>query len=322
MKENSIDRKSSGISVIICTFNPRLNYLQRTLEALSRQTLNTQEWELILIDNGDKHEWNTAISLGWHPFARIVHEPTAGLTHARLRGISESSNPLIIFVDDDNLLKEDYLETALQIAESHPHIGAWGGQAIPEFEIEPPAWIAPYLGLLALRQFQDDRWTNIPGISAAMPFGAGLCVRRSVAQQYAKGVHGDSFRQQLDRSGSNLNGCGDVDLAYTAFQKQLGIGLFSKLVLTHLIPSTRFSETYLLGLTEGNAFSHVFIKILHENENPLLKNKSLTTRLADILRYLIMSPRRRRFYKSARRGLVRAFNRIKACKADSNPASS
>lgn len=267
---------------------------------------------MILIDNGDKHEWNTAVPLAWHPFARIVHEPTAGLTHARLRGISESRNPLIVFVDDDNLLKEDYLETALQIAESHPYIGAWSGQALPEFEVEPPTWIAPYLGLLALREFQDDRWTNIPGIYAAMPFGAGMCVRRSVAQHYATEVQRDPFRQELDRSGANLNGCGDVDLAYTAFRRQLGIGLFSKLILTHLIPSTRFSETYLRGLVEGNAFSHAFIKIIHENENPLCENKPLGTRLANILRYLRMSPRQRRFHKSGQRGLVRALKRLKA----------
>ena len=38
-------------SVIICTHNPRENYLRRVLEALRAQTLPPAQWELLLIDN-------------------------------------------------------------------------------------------------------------------------------------------------------------------------------------------------------------------------------------------------------------------------------
>ena len=41
------------ISVIVCTHNPRPDYLRRVLDALYAQTLPKTDWELILIDNAN-----------------------------------------------------------------------------------------------------------------------------------------------------------------------------------------------------------------------------------------------------------------------------
>ena len=44
-------------SVIICTHNPRSDYLRRVLDALKAQTLLREQWELLLIDNGPRSHW-------------------------------------------------------------------------------------------------------------------------------------------------------------------------------------------------------------------------------------------------------------------------
>jgi glycosyltransferase involved in cell wall biosynthesis len=36
-------------TIIICTHNPRRDYLQRTLESLKAQTLSRDRWEFLLI---------------------------------------------------------------------------------------------------------------------------------------------------------------------------------------------------------------------------------------------------------------------------------
>ena len=46
-----------------------------------------------------------------------------GLTYARLRGIKEASGDLLVFVDDDNVLDPDYLETVQRVAEEKPFLG-------------------------------------------------------------------------------------------------------------------------------------------------------------------------------------------------------
>ena len=82
---------SVKLSVIVCSHNPRRDFLSKTLAALQDQTLEKSQWELLLIDNRSAPPLKDLFSIEWHGNARIVHEEKLGLTNARLRGISESA---------------------------------------------------------------------------------------------------------------------------------------------------------------------------------------------------------------------------------------
>jgi glycosyltransferase involved in cell wall biosynthesis len=127
-------------SVIVCTHNPRPDFLDQVIEALKAQTLPMPLWELLVVDNASTIPLAPVLKLAWHPHQRVVREEKLGLTHARLRGITESTGDVLVFVDDDNVLRADYLEQALAIAEKHPRIGSWGGTIYPQFEQPPPEW--------------------------------------------------------------------------------------------------------------------------------------------------------------------------------------
>jgi glycosyltransferase involved in cell wall biosynthesis len=126
------------LSVIICAHNPRPHYFQRCLSALEGQTLSREKWELIVIDNASAPDKAPRPDLSWHPGARLVVELQLGLTPARLRGIREAAGDLLVFVDDDNVLDPDFLETAMRVADEKPFLGSWSGQCRPAFEIPPP----------------------------------------------------------------------------------------------------------------------------------------------------------------------------------------
>jgi glycosyltransferase involved in cell wall biosynthesis len=51
------------LSVIICTHNPRKDYLERVLKALQEQTLPSESWELLLIDNASDNLLEKKIDL-------------------------------------------------------------------------------------------------------------------------------------------------------------------------------------------------------------------------------------------------------------------
>ena len=240
------------ISVVICTHNPRLDYLDRALAALRNQTLPFEQWELLLIDNASTHPLANVCDLNWNPNARCVVEKELGLTPARLRGIKDSCGDLIVFVDDDNVLATDYLECAAQIANAFPYIGAFGGSIKGEFETTPEPWALPHLRWLAIREIQRDNWSNLFNSSnESTPYGAGLCVRRSVAEDYFHKALGDSKRKALDRVGSGTGSAGDTDLAYCAIDLGMGIGTFCRLKLTHLISKKRLTEDYIVRLSAG-----------------------------------------------------------------------
>ena len=115
-----------ALSVVICTHNPNIELLCEVLDALRQQTLHSSAWSLLLVDNASTRSIVAQLDLSWHPQSKVVSEKILGLTHARLRGIKENECDIIVFVDDDNILRNDYLAIVVEISREYPWLGAWG----------------------------------------------------------------------------------------------------------------------------------------------------------------------------------------------------
>jgi glycosyltransferase involved in cell wall biosynthesis len=293
------------ISVIICAHNPRPDYLRKTLAALQAQSLPTDLWELLLVDNRSEPPLANAWDLSWHPRARHIREEELGLTPARLRGIRESRGELLVFVDDDNVLAADYLANALAIAREWSLLGAWGGSSNGEFEEPPPDWTRPYWCYLAIREISENRWSNNPLDWHSLPSGAGMCVRRKIAEAYASEVRSHPLKKLLGRKGENLASCEDTDLAQTSTRFQLGFGVFSRLKLTHLIPAKRLSEDYLVALMREMNASVLVLRYLQDGSIPNI-SLSWLERLRNASYLLRAGRRARRFFLAERDAKVRA----------------
>jgi glycosyltransferase involved in cell wall biosynthesis len=250
----------SNLSVIICSHNPRPDYLDRVIAALRRQTLPAGQWEFLLVDNASQTPLASRWDLSWHPRARHVSESELGLAVARRRGMRESSGDILVFVDDDNLLAPDYLARVECIDGEWPQLGVWGSGAIDaEFEQQPPPHLSKYLPLLALRKAESLQWSDaFPCRKEATPWGAGQCVRRSVADAYVEHC-AKSFVQITGRRGSELTGAEDEEICFVACTRGLGVGTFPELALTHLIPARRVRDEYIVGLIEGTKTSELLL---------------------------------------------------------------
>ena len=286
------------ISVIICTHNPRLDYLRRVLGALHAQKLPKEQWELLLIDNASNEPLAKSWDLSWHPNARHIREDKLGLTPARLCGINASSTDLLVFVDDDALLNSNYLEEALKIAADWPMLGAWGGQPTAEFEIPPPDWTMPYWPLIALGRTEVDRWSNQYD-GNTNPGGAGMCIRKSIAQKFAARVCLDPKRFQLGRTGKSLMSGEDTDMALTACDMGFGTARFARLGFVHLIPKHRLDLKYLLSLREAMTYSQIILSSFRPN---LFSNKTKLRLLADFIRAILARGYERKFRLASFRG--------------------
>jgi glycosyltransferase involved in cell wall biosynthesis len=245
------------LSVIVPAHNPREDYLRRVLEALRQQTLPMERWELVVVDNQSAPPLKGRLDLQWHPSSEVVLEERLGLTHARVAGFRRAGGDIVVLVDDDNVLAPDYLEQVARIAADRPFVAVWGGAVQPQYEDPNFALPRSLWSLLTLREVESDLWSNDPGHHASTPWGAGLCVRRKVAEQYVAELAENPRRYDLDLQGALLLYGGDTDISYTACRMGYAKGVFRALNLTHLIPSGRCSEEHLCRVAYGRGFSEI-----------------------------------------------------------------
>lgn len=297
-----------SISIILCTHNPNLDYLDKALLALKNQTFPRDQWELLLIDNASDNPLMNSVDLSWHPLAQCYREEQLGLTSARIKGIQESQADLIIFVDDDNILSENYLKNTLFISKNYPIMGVWGGQVKPLFEAEPPNWTKKYWPNLAIREFNQDQWGNSISRLSFSPCGAGLCLKREVGDKYIEATKDSSSHFLLGRKGKSLSSSEDTLIALMACDLGYGVGLFKDLELHHIIPKSRLEESYLLRLEEGLNFSGTILNRIQDRKFTV----TWKTKLRQQIKFLLMHPQDRRFYVAAQKGKKRALEVLKS----------
>lgn len=253
MEQNTIK-----LSVLVCTHNPRMDYLERTLVGLKSQSLSQESWELIVIDNASVREVATLVDLSWHRNGRVVRENQLGLTYARHKAIDEAAANVFVFVDDDNVLHEDYLKIAWEMMSHHSNLGAIGGSCIGEYESELPTWFQPYQWMIGVREVDKAVWCNWPN-SDACPIGAGMVIRKEVATHYIQNAHKQSGRMSLGRKGDSLMSGEDIDMSYCSFDLNMGIGVFPELKLRHLIPPKRVEIQYVSKLARSMVLSGILL---------------------------------------------------------------
>jgi len=72
------------------------------LDALTRQSENPSNFEVVVVDDGSKVEVAQELSGTTYPFQlRVVRQDNAGPARARNRGIAETRGELVLFLDDD-----------------------------------------------------------------------------------------------------------------------------------------------------------------------------------------------------------------------------
>lgn len=294
---------NDSLTVAICTYNPDEAIFQLCLSKLAAAAATWQPAEILVIDNNSLRPVQDMDCLrqfvNAHPQTRVLSEPKQGLTPARLSAIRSARSEVIVFIDDDNLVRPDFLQKGMRVASERPYIGSWSGQVTLMFDQQPESWTRPYWGLLVHREFSESRWSNLPNLPETMPCGAGLFIRKTVGLYYLE-LHESGKRAiQLDRNGSSFFSAGDNDLAACACDIGLGVGIFPEIVLDHFIPGRRVSKDYLLRLAEGIAASAVVFRSFRQEKPAELTIKN---RIANMLRLVLKRGTQREFFKAVLKG--------------------
>ncbi|MBP1693841.1 MAG: glycosyl transferase family 2 [Chloroflexi bacterium] len=193
-----------SISVVICTRN-RASYLQEALASLAIQTLPSDAFEILVVDNASTDTTQQVIEQEFNrlPNLRSVHEPTLGLNYARNAGWKSALGEFVAYLDDDGIAAPDWLERILDVyREVSPRPGCVGGKIVPIWEAPRPVWLADELAThLAIFDWST---TPILTFEDALLAGVNLSIPKALIEQVG------GFAPQLDRQGSNLLSNGDV----------------------------------------------------------------------------------------------------------------
>jgi glycosyltransferase involved in cell wall biosynthesis len=236
--------------------------LPKTLEYLAAQkSLHSIQWEVILVNNNSTDSTKELAVNIWKSFREpahllIVDEIRPGLSFAREKGISVARYDIILFCDDDNWLKEDYIATVWHNFQKHQYLGALGGWSSAVFEGKQPDWFDRFKGNFAVGE-PLPRSGYLKNVNDYI-YGAGM----ALSKQAINDLKLKGFRQILsDRKGSALSSGGDVELIYAL--KLIGYNVMydESLHFYHYMPIARMQWEYLKKLRQSMYWSNFVLGI-------------------------------------------------------------
>jgi glycosyltransferase involved in cell wall biosynthesis len=240
-----------GVTVVICCYQAA-RLLPQTLACLAAQRYSTvaPPWEVIVVDNASPDETAKVAVKSWPSECavplRVVFEPTRGLTHARLRGLAEARYEIVCFVDHDNRVSPDWIETVSALMAEHGEVGACGGQTEADSDEMLPRWFEQFQSYYAVGP-QGDTAGDITETRGYL-WGAGLCLRMRAWQM----LYEKEFSFTLnDRRGQELSAGGDAELCYALRLTGWRLWYEPRLKLTHFMTSERLNWAYLRRVSRG-----------------------------------------------------------------------
>jgi len=239
------------LTVSICTHNGA-DAVPEVLDHLRAQEgIGDVRWDVLVVDNNStdgtagvvrqyRETWDRSAAL------RIVTEQQQGLAFARQRAVDEARGKLVAFLDDDNLPAPDWVAEVVSFAEEHPNAGAFGGQLIGEYEVEPPRSFGLVKGLFAINDCEETFSYSKMGTGEFAP-GAGLVVRKDAWQRHVP--------HKLDSTGisgeSRAGGGADLEAQWHLHEAGYEVWHNADMVAKHKMPASRFRPEYLKRFFEG-----------------------------------------------------------------------
>lgn len=267
------------ITVAICTYN-RADYLRDTLQGLSVQRADPDQFEILVVNNNSTDRTSQVCDV-FHKRSnnlnfRVIAEKQQGLSHARNRAARESSSPVILYIDDDVFLPNDFVETALKYTESYSPPFCAGGRIDVAFEGKPrkPGWIPkelmPMFGLHepyeTVREYPQNNF----------PRGGNMVIHQSVFEKAGY------FKTDLGRSGTNLLGGEEKAFFDTVRRKGILLYYWPNLRLTHRIGRDRLKKAYIKNQSVGIGNSE-WLRVRHNPADIVRKSAEEALKFAGSL---------------------------------------
>ncbi|MDJ0510476.1 MAG: glycosyltransferase [Crocosphaera sp.] len=237
------------ISAVICTFN-RAKYLRKAINSLVNQTLESDKYEILVVDNCSTDETKTIVTEDFSHISNLsyLYEPIQGLSQARNTGWKQAKGDYIAYLDDDAIAVPQWLEIILRTFETvEPQPGAVGGKIEPIWETSRPPWLSDRLtlGLTVLD------WSKEPHFLQKKQWlaGANIAYPKHILDKF----HG--FNTSLGRKKTNLLSCEEALLNNKLKSEGYQLYYHPDAMVSHHIPASRLTKDWHIKRQFWNGIS-------------------------------------------------------------------
>lgn len=154
------------IAAAICTYD-RYDVLPKAIDSVTKQTLASEQYKILVIDNSPDHERARAFGKRFEAVTNLTYvvERTPGLSNARNVSAALCDTPYISFMDDDAIASPGWLAEILRVFELHgPQTAIVGGRVHPIWAAPQPPWLHDsMLGHLSIVDYGDETRPPAPG---------------------------------------------------------------------------------------------------------------------------------------------------------------
>ncbi len=227
--------EQAKISVVVGTYN-RAQILRECINSLLNQSVNSQDYEVIIVDNNSSDETEEMIFPYTKKYNNVFYfkEINQGSSSSRNTGIQKAHTPWIAFIDDDVRVGQDYIKRILYVI-NNCHFDCFGGVYIPWYEGNKPYW------------FKDEYVSNgrktqkLEVLDEKKYVDLGNMVARKECLMAA-----GCFSETIGIFGER-RGYGEETLIQKKM-RHLGytIGFDPELIVEHLVPSYKFNPRWFL----------------------------------------------------------------------------
>ncbi len=244
-------RPQIELSVIVCTRN-RARQLATLFQCLgSQRDIEDIRWEIVIVDNNSSDntkEVAYAFCEGSNLKINYLFEEKTGLSYARNAGILASKGSLLLFIDDDVLIPQEFISNALFGIKEFPEFQIFGFRVLPEWQenTKPPFWLTfkknfnlPLNLIQSFLPVHDlgPEPLQYPNRIAKNPIGASFLVKKEVFEKLGP------FREDLGAGQSGV--CEDTEFFWYALINDFKILYWPYAALYHTVDPSRLTVGYL-----------------------------------------------------------------------------
>ena len=240
-----------AITLCVCTYE-RYELLPKAIESLLRQTLASDRYDILIVDNSPDAGRAEAFAKACAPARNLTyaHERKAGLSHARNVAAGLARAPILAFMDDDAFAEPQWAQAILAAFDAFgPEAAVVGGKVAPIWAAPRPAWLHDaMLGSLSIVD-----WGGTARIAGPKEWFAGTNIAFKVEAVRGQG----GFAEALGRvgGGAALMSNEEAELL-TRIRAAGGVAVYApEACIHHLVDPKRLTRAWFRKRAAWQAMS-------------------------------------------------------------------